>query len=640
MVDTPETPTQARDPMRERLASVPAKPGVYLFKNASSQFIYVGKAANLRNRLRSYFGTPFGLVPKIRRMMQQARDFEFVVTHSESEALILENTLIKRHRPPFNTRLRDDKTYPYIKIDPSEEFPQIYFTRRVLNDGARYFGPFASAGSVRKTLALLKKLFPYRSCTKTITGTDARPCLEYYIHRCVAPCVGYADQRAYKEVIEQVLMFLEGKTTDVVRQLNQRMHEAAESLEFERAARLRDQVQAIQRVSEDQKVVSLRSQDIDVIAMAQERNEAWVEAFFIRKGKLVGRDHFIMDGALDEEEGRVLATFIQQFYDRASYVPPTILLQHPADDTPLLTEWLTGKRGTSVQLHVPMRGERRRLVSMVAENASQGLSMSRAQRLAGQGALDSAMAEVQEALSLPRLPKRIECYDISNIQGTDSVGSMVVFQNGAPRKEHYRRFKIKSVEGPDDFASMREVLRRRFGRMAASMPSGDAAILGAQPSGAPEAAEAPDGKAWENVPDLVLIDGGKGQLSAVHGVFLEMGISTDVVPLASLAKREEEIYVPHSPEPTALPRNSQGLFLVQRVRDEAHRFAITYHQRLRSKRQTRSGLDTVRGIGPKRRRMLMQHFGSLQAVRDATLEELSAVPGMTRALAQNVKEQL
>ena len=510
MVDTPETPTQAKDPMRQRLASVPAKPGVYLFKNATSQFIYVGKAANLRNRLRSYFGTPFGLVPKIRRMMQQARDFEFVVTHSESEALILENTLIKRHRPPFNTRLRDDKTYPYIKIDPSEEFPQIYFTRRVLNDGARYFGPFASAGSVRKTLALLKKLFPYRSCTKTITGTDARPCLEYYIHRCVAPCVGYADQRAYKEVIEQVLMFLEGKTTDVVRQLNQRMHEAAESLEFERAARLRDQVQAIQRVSEDQKVVSLRSQDMDVIAMAQERNEAWVEAFFIRKGKLVGRDHFIMDGALDEEEGRVLATFVQQFYDRASYVPPTILLQHPADDTPLLTEWLTGKRGTSVQLHVPMRGERRRLVSMVAENASQGLSMSRAQRLAGQGALDSAMAEVQEALSLPRLPKRIECYDISNIQGTDSVGSMVVFQNGAPRKEHYRRFKIKSVEGPDDFASMREVLRRRFGRMAASMPSEDAAILDAQPSSEPEAAEAPDGKAWENVPDLVLIDGGKG----------------------------------------------------------------------------------------------------------------------------------
>ena len=423
---------------------------------------------------------------------------------------------------------------------------------------------------MRKTLALLKKLFPYRSCTKTITGTDPRPCLEYYIHRCVAPCVGYADRDGYMEVIEQVLMFLEGKTTDVVRQLNNRMQEAAERLEFERAARLRDQVQAIQRVGEDQKVVSLRNQDTDVIAMAQERNEAWVEAFFIRNGKLVGRDHFIMDGVQDEEEGRVLATFIQQFYDRASYVPPTILLQHPADDTPLLTEWLTGRRGTNVQLQVPVRGEKRRLVAMVAENAKQGLSMSRAQRLAGQGALDSAMAEVQEALSLPRLPKRIECYDISHVQGSDTVGSMVVFQNGAPRKEHYRRFRIKTVEGPDDFESMREVLRRRFSRMAASLPTEENAVAEDDPADAPGSdGEQPDGKAWENVPDLVLIDGGKGQLSAVHGVFLEMGLSTDVVPLASLAKREEEIFVPHSPEPTLLPRNSQGLFLVQRVRDEA-----------------------------------------------------------------------
>ncbi len=632
-------PTLANGPMRERLASVPARPGVYLFKNASSQFIYVGKAANLRNRVRSYFGTPFGLAPKIRRMVQQAKDFEFVVTDSESEALILENTLIKRHRPAFNTRLRDDKTYPYIKIDPSEDFPQVYFTRRVQNDGARYFGPFASAGSVRKTLALLKKLFPYRSCTKTITGTDPRPCLEYYIHRCVAPCVGYADRNDYMEVIEQVLMFLEGKTTDVVRQLNRRMLEAAEKLEFERAARLRDQVQAIERVGEDQKVVSLRGQDIDVIAMAQERNEAWVEAFFIRKGKLVGRDHFIMDGVQDEEEGRVLATFVQQFYDRASYVPPVILLQHPADDTPLLTEWLTGRRGTNVQLQVPVRGEKRRLVSMVADNAAQGLSMSRAQRLAGQGALEGAMSEVQEALSLPRMPKRIECYDISHIQGSDSVGSMVVFQNGAPRKEHYRRFKIKTVEGNDDFASMREMLRRRFGRMASALQEAVEALEAAEGVGDAEE-QAPEGKAWENVPDLVLIDGGKGQLSAVHGVFLEMGLSTDVVPLASLAKREEELFVPHSPEPTALPRNSQGLFLMQRVRDEAHRFAVTYHQRLRSKRQTRSGLDSVQGIGPKRRRMLIQRFGSVQGVREASLEELSAVPGMTRALAQNVKDQL
>jgi excinuclease ABC subunit C len=630
MATTTDNQNEKNAEMRERLPSVPGRPGVYLFKDTFSKFLYVGKAANLRNRLRSYFGTPHGMVSKIRRLMQQAVDFEFVVTDSESEALILENTLIKRHRPPFNTRLRDDKTYPYIKIDPTEEFPQVYFTRRVLNDGARYFGPFASAGSIRKTLGLLKKLFPYRSCTKTITGTDARPCLEYYIHRCVAPCVGYADQKDYKEVIEQVLMFLEGKTGDVVRQLNRRMSEAAEGLAFEQAARIRDQIQAIERVNEEQKMVSLRSQDMDVVAMAQERNEAWVEAFFIRKGKLVGRDHFIMDGVQDEEAGKVMANFIQQFYDRASYVPPLIVIQHEADEVPLLTEWLTSRRGGPVVLHVPIRGEKRKLVALVAENASQGLSMARIRRLSGQGALDTALAEIQEALSLPRLPNRIECYDISNISGTDAVGSMVVFQNGAPRKEHYRRFKIKTVDGPNDFAMMREMLLRRFARMAAQPDDSEA------DSSDTEAGEG----AWVNVPDLVLIDGGKGHLSAVQGVFLEMGISTDKVPLGSLAKQEEELFVPHSPDPMLLPRNSQGLFLVQRVRDEAHRFAITYHQKLRSKRQTQSGLDTVQGIGPKRRKLLIQRFGSVQGIQDASMEELTLVPGMTVALAQNVKEQL
>ncbi len=612
--------------MRERLPSVPLRPGVYFFKDTSNKFLYVGKAANLRNRLRSYFATPYGMMPKTRRLMQQAVDFEFVVTDSESEALILENTLIKRHRPQFNTRLRDDKTYPYIKIDPREEFPQVYFTRRVLNDGARYFGPFASTGSIRKTMDLLKKLFPYRSCTKTITGTDARPCLEYYIHRCVAPCVGYVDQTSYREVIEQVLMFLEGKTGKVVRQLNRRMANAAENLEFEQAARIRDQMQAIERVNEEQKMVSLRSQDMDVVAMAQERNEAWVEAFFIRKGKLVGRDHFIMDGVQDEVEEKVIATFIQQFYDRASYVPPLVLTQHEAAETPLLTEWLSTRRGGPVSLQVPERGEKRKLVSLVAENAAQGLSMSRVRRHAGQGALNMALTEVQEALSLPRLPNRIECYDISNISGTDAVGSMVVFQNGAPSKQHYRRFKIKTVDGPDDFAMMKEMLQRRFKRMAK------------QEGDTPDSKTA-DGS-WENVPDLILIDGGKGHLSAVQTVFMEMGISTDQVPLASLAKQEEEVFVPHSPDPMILPRNSQGLFLVQRVRDEAHRFAITYHQKLRSKRQTQSGLDTVQGIGPKRRKLLIQRFGSVQGIRDASMEELTAVQGMTIALAQNIKEQL
>jgi excinuclease ABC subunit C len=628
MAITTDNQSEQNAEMRVRLPSVPTRPGVYLFKDSSSKFLYVGKAANLRNRLRSYFATPYGMMPKTRRLMQQAVDFEFVVTDSESEALILENTLIKRHRPQFNTRLRDDKTYPYIKIDPTEEFPQVYFTRRVLNDGARYFGPFASTGSIRKTLNLVKKLFPYRSCTKPITGTDARPCLEYYIHRCVAPCVGYADKDSYKEVIQQVLMFLEGKTGDVVRQLNRRMTDSADNLEFEQAARIRDQIQAIERVNEEQKMVSLRSQDMDIVAMAQERNEAWVEAFFIRKGMLVGRDHFIMDGVQDEEEGKVISTFIQQFYDRASYVPPLVLIQHEADETPLLTEWLSARRGGPVSLQIPVRGEKRKLMALVGENAAQGLSMSRIRKLSSQGSLDIAMTEVQETLGLPRLPNRIECYDISNISGTDAVGSMVVFQNGAPSKQHYRRFKIKTVDGPDDFAMMREMLQRRFKRMAKQ--ENDNADADADPADNP----------WENVPDLILIDGGKGHLSAVQTVFMEMGISTDKVPLASLAKQEEEVFVPHSQEPMILPRNSQGLFLVQRVRDEAHRFAITYHQKLRSKRQTQSGLDTVQGVGPKRRKLLIQRFGSVQGIREASMEELTTVPGMTVALAQNIKEQL
>ena len=366
--------------MKSRLPSLPTKPGIYIFKDTSSKFLYVGKAANLRARLRSYFATPYGLSPKTRRLMHQAVDFEFVVTDSESEALLLENTLIKRHRPHFNTLLRDDKTYPYIKIDPTEEFPQVYFTRRVLNDNARYFGPFANTGSIRKTLDLIKKLFPYRSCTKTITGKDARPCLEYYIHRCIAPCVGYADQKSYREVIEQVLLFLEGKTGEVVRLLNRRMVKAAENLQFEQAARLRDQVRAIKKVNEEQKVVSPRSQDMDVIAVAQASNEAWIEVFFIRKGKLVGRDHFIMEGVQDEKEGKIIATFIQQFYDRASYVHPIILTQHVADETILLTKWLGTRRDGPVSLSVPSRGKKRRLISLVAENAAQGLNMSRIRR--------------------------------------------------------------------------------------------------------------------------------------------------------------------------------------------------------------------------------------------------------------------
>ena len=602
----------------------------------------MGKAANLRNRIRSYFGSPVNLAPKIRKMVGHVADFEYVVTESEAEAVILENTFIKRDRPRYNARLKDDKTYPYIKIDLNEEFPQVYFTRRVLQDGARYFGPYASAGSIRKTMNLLKRLFPYRSCTKAITGTDARPCLEYYIHRCVAPCIGNVTREEYREVVQQVILFMEGRTEHVLRDLKQKMHAASEALEFERAAILRDQVQTIERVNEAQKVVSLKRWDEDVIALAQSGGEAWVEVFFIRNGKLTGRDHFLMEGTQDEQPAHVLDQFVKQFYDTAPHIPGEVVLQHPLEDTVTIQAWLTQKRGYRVRLHVPQRGEKRRLVKMVAENAAQGLQQRAVKWLADSGNLQQAMEEVHAALNLPRLPKRIECYDISNIQGSNPVGSMVVFEDGRPKSSHYRRFQIKDVQGVDDYSMMQEMLRRRFKRLSEQVrASGSNGQSAETENGTNETVGSAKAKneAWGIIPDLVIIDGGKGHLSAVLQVFLELGLM-DTVPLSSLAKENEELYVPHDPDPILLPRGSQGLFLVQRVRDEAHRFAITYHRQRRSKSAVKSAMDSVPGIGPKRKRMLLRRFGSLAGVREASLEELASVPGMTVRLAQKMKEHL
>ena len=620
-----------------RLRITPEKPGVYMMKDAGDRVIYVGKAANLRNRVSSYFGSPSSLNTKIQKMVSRVTDFEFIVTDSEAEALILENTIIKKLRPTYNTRLKDDKTYPFIKIDLNEEFPQVYITRRVAKDGARYFGPFATAGSVRKTLDILKKLFPYRSCTKTITGRDARPCLEYYIDRCVAPCIGLVDSDEYHKVVQQVIMFMDGKTDSVMDDLQSRMFQAAEELKFERAAALRDQIRNIQKVIEEQqiKVDSNPNAEMDAIAMAEGVDEAWVEVFFIRQGKLIGRDHFIMEGTQDEAPGHVTAEFIKQFYQSASMVPRRIILQHVPDEGALIEGWLRDKRGGAVTLARPQRGDQRKLIKMVEENAHQGLSQSRAKWLSDSDAVQSGMDELQEALNLPALPRRIECYDISNIQGTSSVGSMVVSEDGFPKPAHYRRFRIKGVEGIDDYSSMQEVLRRRFKRLASVVGKGSAEGDGRKLPQMPDSS--PDG-AWGAVPNLVLIDGGKGHLSAALEVFLEMGI--DIIPLASLAKENEWLFVPQTPEPIVLPRNSQALHLVQRVRDEAHRFAITYHRKLRSKRSLTSSMDTVPGIGPKRKRLLMRQFGSVKGIREAGVEDIAAVPGMTRKLALRLKETL
>ena len=613
-----------------RLRMTPQKPGVYLMKDAQDNVIYVGKASVLRNRLRSYFGSPNGLANKIRRMVSQVADFEFIVTDTEAEALILENTLIKRYKPYYNARLKDDKTYPFLKIDLNEEFPRVYITRQVAEDGARYFGPFASAGSVRHTMDLVKKLFPYRSCTKVITGKDPRPCLEYFIHRCVAPCSGYATREEYAEVIQQVIMFMEGHTELVADELREKMQRASADLEFERAAVLRDQIRTIERVAEEQQIKVDTSPgehmaDMDVIAMAQSGNEAWVEVFFIRHGKLIGRDRFFMEGTEGENPGLVLGQFTKQFYQSALVVPPTILLQHELEDEELIRNWLRERRGGAVKLLYPKRGQNKKLMDVVAENASQGLAQQRLKWLNNADVIQQAVAELQEELSLPKLPQRIECYDISHIQGTNLVGSMVVFQDGKPRPGHYRRFKIKSVEGVDDYASMQEMLRRRFKRLATARARSQAES---------EAA----GDSWGIVPDLVIIDGGKGHLSAALEVFLELGL--DDIPLASLAKENEWLFVPHTPEPIVLPRNSQALYLVQRLRDEAHRFAITYHRNLRSKGSLRSSIDMVTGIGPKRKRMLLRRFGSVQAIKEAPVDEIAAVPGLTRSLAVRLKQTL
>ena len=614
-----------------RLLAAPDRPGVYIMKDARGNVLYVGKASVLSNRLRTYFGSPSNLPNKTRRMLGQLDDFECIVTDTEAEALILENTLIKRHRPRYNARLKDDKTYPYLKIALNEEFPRVYITRRVANDGARYFGPFATAGTVRKTMDLVKRLFPYRSCTKNITGKDPRPCLEFFINRCVAPCTGYATKEDYDKVIRQVVLFMEGDTEAVTQDLQDNMQKASDSLEFERAAVLRDRMRSVERVAEEQriKVDANPVSDMDLIALAQENQETWVEVFFVRHNKLVGRDHFFMEGAQEDDPGLVIGQFIKQFYQSASEIPPRILVQHAVEEEELIREWLQGLRGKSVRIALPMRGQHKKLIDLVAENARQGLNQYRVRWLDKADIIQGAMSELREELSLPTDLRRMECYDISHIQGTNTVGSMVVFEDGAPKPAHYRRFRVKSVEGVDDFESMREVLRRRFNRMAE---------VRAKQKQQDSDGTRPSDETWGIFPDLVLIDGGKGQLSAALEVLLEMGL--DNVPLASLAKENEWLYVPHTPEPIILPRDSQALYLVQRIRDEAHRFAITYHRNLRSKSSLRSPIDSVNGIGPKRKRMLMRKFGSLSGIKQASVDEIAAVPGMTRSLALLVKQSI
>lgn len=633
--------------IRKQLAALPAKPGVYLMRNAEGEVIYVGKAAKLKDRVRSYFGSPHMMEPKTRALRQQIDDFEYIVVGNAGEALILEATLIKRHQPFFNIRLKDDKRYPYLKVDIQNPWPRVYITRRIEKDGARYFGPYASAGSVRATLDLTKKLFPWRSCTKEITGKDARPCLDYYIKRCIAPCTSYCTKEEYDEVIEQVLLFLEGKADDVLRRLRKQMAGAAERMEYERAAQVRDQLKAIERTVERQMVSTTRKEDVDIFGMARESDQACVQVFFVRGTQMIGRDTFMLEGVRDEPDSAVLTNFLLQYYEGAQYIPKLVAIPAEADDRDTMEELLTEKRGSLVEVRVPERGEKRRLVELAAENAKEALAQMRVRWMADANKTEQALEQLREELSLPEIPRRIECYDNSNIQGTSPVSSMVVFIDGKPATNQYRKFKVRTVEGADDFATMQEVLRRRFARHGRGAPgaAGGAATeehggAEAQRSegGPPAGGEAPRaGDAWD-LPDLVIIDGGKGQLGAAVQVMRELGVYQ--IPAVGLAKRFEELYVPDEVEPVVLPRNSEALYLVQRIRDEAHRFAITYHRQVRAKSSIQSALDTIPGIGPKRKKALLKKFGSVKQIREADVEDVAATVGFTRALAEKVKAEL
>lgn len=598
-----------------QLNQLPASPGVYLMRNADGNILYVGKAASLRHRVRSYFSPGQKLSPKIRRMVARVNDIDFFITSSEQEALILELNLIKQHHPRYNVRLKDDKTFPYLRVDTGETWPGVRVTRRLEENGGRYFGPFASARSVRQTLKVLKGIFPFRSCSKAITGTDPRPCLEYHIGHCLGPCISAVSREEYAGVIRQVILFLEGKQERVVRELQGKMEKAAQSLDFEKAALIRDQLQAVNRVIEGQEIATRVRGEQDVIAFAQDKDRAYVQVFFIRGGKLTGRESFMVEGTRGEEPRQIMASFIKQFYSRAPNIPPLLLLQHPVEDTAIIKNWLQSKRGASVRIQVPQRGSKKQLVSIVARNAEQGLAQLKLRQLAAPAVLSAAMEEIKRELHLPQLPLRMEGYDISNIQGTAAVGSMVVFDRGQPEPSHYRRFRIKTVASANDYAMLQEVLRRRFKRVS-SDPT----------------------KTWAITPDLVLIDGGRGQLNAAREIMREAGAGS--VPVASLAKENEEIFIPGAKGPVILPRQSPGLQLLQRLRDEAHRFAIGYHRKIHERKTFASALDSIPGIGARRKHTLLKQFGSVKAIQEATVEELAATRGISKSLARKIKEYL
>jgi excinuclease ABC subunit C len=671
----------ARDQhLRAILRQLPTSPGVYLMKGPDGRVLYVGKADSLRNRVRSYFGSKAGLDSRIVRMTQEVADVDYIVTDTISEAFLLEGNLIKEHRPRFNIRLRDDKSYPFVQITMGEDFPRIVRTRKLVRDGSRYFGPYASASSVDESLKLLRKIFPFRTCNLEIPEGKRvleRPCLLYYINRCQGPCIQAIEKQPYRATIGKIVDFLEGKQEGIAAELKAEMQGHSDALRYEQAAIARDRLRAVDRTIESQKVAAFSRAQHDVVGMAREEGEACLQLFVIRNGKMIGREHFIVENAREATDGEVLTSFLQQYYAVSERPPREVLLPVEPADGEALAAFLSDRRGSRVNVHVAERGEKRRLVALAGQNAVEALAKERAEWLADEGKRDEALDQLSTALSLDKAPERIECYDMSNIQGTAAVGSMVVFVNGRPEPREYRRFRIRSGETPDDFRMMAEVLRRRFQRAARLRKETGALSLAAvgadeAPEGDGEPGEPLDLEAYAGpiegraegdgdgdggngveerdrrhrrrrdtgwaLPDLVIVDGGKGQLSAAMGVMEELSLTE--VPLAGLAKRFEELYVPRRSGPIVLPPKSQGLYLVQRIRDEAHRFAITYHRNVRGKRALRSVFDEVPGIGPARKKALLKRFGSVRRIKEASLDEVAETPGVGRVAAERLKRHL
>lgn len=611
----------------EKLKLLPARPGVYLYRDEKGKIIYVGKALSLKNRVRSYFQPGAQQPPKTKVMLERVADLDIIVTDSEVEALILEQNLIKEHRPRYNVMYKDDKSYPYLKVTLADNFPRVMITRRHVKDGSRYFGPYTRVGAVNETLRLLKKIFPFRACKQKEPALRQKPCLNYHIKRCLGPCAGQVNSEKYRSMINEICLFLEGRQDDLVKQLAVRMEEAAGVLDFELAARLRDQLQAVREVVERQKIITGGFEDQDVVtaAGAEDLDEACVMVFFIRGGKLIGREHFMLRGVEGLNQPEVITSFIKQYYTDVDFVPREILLAvEVKDERAVIEQWLTGKKGLKVSLKVPRRGEKKKLVDMVAANARLNLEQHFSEEAARREDAAEALAGLAQELGLERPPRRMECYDISNTQGADSVASMVVFIDGKPANEQYRRFKIRTVEGPDDFASVQEALRRRFKRAAEERELLKSGLISSREA------------KFFTLPDLVIIDGGKGQLSAARHVMRELGFSH--IPAFGLAKEEEQIFAEGQSAPIVIDRASPALHLLQRLRDEAHRFALAYHRNIRGKASLKSLLNEVEGIGDVRRRALLKAFGSLREIEKATPEQMAAVKGMNKKAARAVYE--